>query len=210
LGPALSRAARLCAAALAALALGAVAAQAPITARELGVGLGEAVWRLLGFFTILTALLAGGTLALVAAGARVGCFALGGLAVHEVFLGLVYYALLARGRDLAGWPLAVDTALHAALPLGLLLWWLAFAPKAGLRARHALLWTLWPALYSAYALARGAATGSYPYFFLDVASFGAAAVAAQVAGLTIAVALLGLALVALGRRLAATDAPPEL
>ncbi len=202
----MNRAARSCAAALALLALGAVGAQVPITAAELGIGAGGAVWRLLGFFTILTALLAGAAMALVAVGFRVGGFALGGLVVNEVFLSVVYYALLARGRNLAGWPLAVDTALHAALPVGLLLWWLAFAPKAGLRPRHALLWTLWPALYSLYALARSAATGWHPYFFLDVPGQGAGFVAGHVAGLTAAVALLGLGLVALARRLAATGA----
>lgn len=209
-GQAPSPAARVGAAALALLAFGTVAAQVPITAAELGASTGEAVWRLLGFFTILTALLAGAAMALVAAGFRVGDFALGGVALHEVFLGLVYYALLARDRDLAGWPLLVDTALHAALPAGMLLWWAAFAPKAGLRARHALLWTLWPALYSLYALGRGAATGWYPYFFLDVAGRGAGFVALQVAGLTAAVALLGLGLVALARPLGATQASSKL
>lgn len=206
----MNRAARICAAALAALAFAATAAQAPLTAKELGAGLGPAVWRLLGFFTILTALLAGAAMALVAAGRRVGGFSLGGVTLHLVFLGLVYYALLARGRNLGGWALAVDTALHAVLPAGALLFWLAFAPKAGLRPRHALLWALWPALYSAYALARGAATGWYPYFFLDVGRFGPGAVALQLAGLMGVVALMGLGLVALGRRLSANQAPPKL
>lgn len=207
--------ARLCAGLLALLAGGAVLAQVPLTAAELGVGYGAAAWRLLGYFTILTALLAALGMALVAAGRwpggeRPSAFALAALPLYEVFLGLVYYLLLARGRALEGWALAVDTALHAALPAGLLLFWLAFAPKRGLRPFHALLWPLWPALYSLYALARGGAEGWYPYFFLDVGAFGPALVAAQVAALTGLLALMGLGLVAVARRLAETSAPAKL
>ena len=59
--------------------------------------------------------------------------------------------------------LLADVLLHYAVPvLYLVFWWFAL-PKASLRWVDPLVWSAYPAAYCAYALARGALIGSYPY-----------------------------------------------
>ncbi|GHD98593.1 hypothetical protein U879_12390 [Defluviimonas sp. 20V17] len=188
---------------IAVLALAALVAQFLVSSDLMGSpGSGAVLWRMAGYFTILTNLLVLITFALAAVDdRRIGAGWSGGLTLWILVVGAVYHAVLAalwQPKGLAWW---ADQGLHTAVPVLVLLWWLWLADKRGLRPRHATLWLIWPLVYCAYALTRGAFSGFYPYPFLDVARLGPAMVALNVAGLIVAFALGGLALVALARRL---------
>ncbi|MGI4806372.1 MAG: Pr6Pr family membrane protein [Janthinobacterium lividum] len=65
-----------------------------------------------------------------------------------------------------------DELLHLIVPILYIFYWLFFLPKQGLAWKQLPGWLLFPALYLVYILVRGALSGFYPYFFLDVKSYG--------------------------------------
>jgi len=161
--------------------------------------LGAALWRLAGFFTVLTNLLVTLGFAAVALGWRVSGRFVAGMVLWIGLVGVVYHLLLARlwsPQGLAWW---ADQGLHSVVPLAVAAWWLAFCPpwRAGLGA--VLGWMLWPLAYVVYAVLRGALTGFWPYPFLDPGLHGAAGVLVNVAGLTLGFALAGAAVAAVDR-----------
>ncbi|MDW8315060.1 MAG: Pr6Pr family membrane protein [Rhodovarius sp.] len=156
----------------------------------------------LGFYTILTFLVVTALLGALAAGRRVGPRALGWAALQAVMIGLIYHLLLADAWSPQGLMWWADQGLHVVLPVGMALFWWRYVPHGRLARRDALIWLGWPAGFAVYALARGAATGWYPYWFLDVASLGWRSVGLAVLLLGIAFLLGGLLMVAIDRALA--------
>jgi uncharacterized protein YacL len=165
-------------------------------------GLVAVAWRMLGYFTILANTGTALVLARAAMTGRISSHAAGAVTVIMLTVGLTFHVLLAGLVAHQGLDWWADRGLHAVVPVLTALWWLALGPKAGLTARDALTWLVWPLAYAAYALARGALSGFWPYPFIDVSTHGWPGVALNVAGLAIGFALLGLGLVALARRLA--------
>ena len=158
--------------------------------------LGE-LWRLLRYFTILTNLMLAGLCFWVASGRRVAPFWTAAVALWIAIVGIVYHLLLAR--DLSGiewWP---DFGLHTFVPVAYVLWWLAYAPKTGLRFIDGVSWLGWPALYVVYALGRGTLDGVYPYFFLNPVKSGWLGVAGWSVGLCSAFFVGGIALIAVAK-----------
>ena len=127
------------------------------------------LWRFVGFFTILanigaaaiaTAIAFGGEARLAGSTSR-----LMGL-TSIVTVGIVYSLLLRSMWKPQGWQKVADMILHDVTPVLFLILW-AIMPHGALRWSD-LKWALLPpALYLAYALARGAADGWYAYWFLD-------------------------------------------
>jgi hypothetical protein len=106
---------------------------------------------------------------------------------------LVYVLLLAGLEESLQTTIPwVNLVTHYVMPAAMLLDWLA-APAALERSSPAVLgrWIVYPALYAAYSLARGAVTGWYPYPFLDPATGGYAAVFLILGTLVAAVLMLG-------------------
>ena len=95
-----------------------------------------------------------------------------------------------------------DLFLHGVTPALVVLFWLACVPRGGLRPRDVGPWAAAPLLYFAYALARGAADGIYPYPFLDVPRIGWAATALDAALIAVGFLTAGCGLVWIDRRLA--------
>jgi hypothetical protein len=165
--------------------------------------------RYFSFFTILTNLLAAAAMLLPvwAPESRAGIF-LNRPAVRTaivgyiVVVGVVYYALLRNVGNAQGWELFLNQVLHYVLPPMLVLDWLVFVPKHSLPWRTGITCLGFPAVYVVWTLAHGAATGWYPYPFLDVTELGYPQTMANLAGLVLAFLLLELALVAVGRALA--------
>lgn len=135
---------------------------------------GAALWAMLRYFTVLANLLVAVHFTAVALGSRRAArpFPLGGTTLAILLVGVVYGLLLRGLLELSGGAMLADLLLHKVTPVLVPLWWLAFAPKGCLKRRDPLLWALLPLTYFAYALARAAVDGLYPYPFMDVARLG--------------------------------------
>lgn len=147
-----------------------------------GQGFGPALWRFLGYFTVLTNLFVAVVASAYAlrpdgptAGPRVRLAAV----VSIVLVGIIYALLLRNVWKPEGWQLVADRLLHQVTPLLFLATWALAArgdPGGGGLARLGFKDAAWamapPILYLAYALARGEADGWYAYWFLDPAKLG--------------------------------------
>jgi hypothetical protein len=169
----LTPAARLAAAAIALIAWAGLGIQLQASTELMG-SVPAALWAMLRFFTVLANLLVALAFTGIAFGRERAAapFLLGGVTLAILLVGIVYGLLLNGLLELSGGALLADALLHKVTPVLVPCWWLAFAPKGGLRPRDPLLWALLPLAYFGYALARGAADGRYPYPFMNVAQLG--------------------------------------
>jgi hypothetical protein len=162
--------------------------------------------RLLSYFTILSNILVAlaMTLPWAAPDSRLGRFFLDpsvrtAILVYIIIVAAIYHYLLAPLYNPQGLQLLATTIEHVAVPALYLLDWFLFVPKGTLQFRSAFAWLAFPLAYAGYSLAHGAATGFYPYPFLDVTQLHYARVLMNI-GVLVAVFLgLGLCLVGLGR-----------
>ncbi|MEI8092667.1 MAG: Pr6Pr family membrane protein [Spirochaetales bacterium] len=96
---------------------------------------------------------------------------------------LVYWSLLAATDHPEGIRFYANLALHLVMPLAMLGEWF-FDRPAKPATWGSWAWSLLvPALYCVYSLVRGAFTGWYPYFFINLPKLGWEMTAAYVAGL---------------------------
>jgi hypothetical protein len=122
-------------------------------------------------------------------------------AVYIAIVGMVYQLLLRQLWNPQGAQWVADVLLHSIVPVGYVMYWLLFAPRAGLSWKDSVTWLIYPGVYLVYTLARGAVSGLYPYPFVDVNVLGYGGVLAR-AGLLLLVFLgMGLLVVAVGRRM---------
>ncbi|GGE01927.1 hypothetical protein GCM10011529_05390 [Polymorphobacter glacialis] len=174
---------------IAAIAWFAVAGQFTVSAGR-AAGLGEPLWtvpvNLLGFFTIWANIL----VALVTMFAPFGWGGLLGrpaarlaVFVYIVVVGLIYNILLVGLYPLAGFGLFVDTLLHRVVPVLYALWWLVLVPRGSVGWATLLPGLVVPTLYAFVAMGKGAATGRYPYPFLDIGVHGIGGVMINIGGL---------------------------
>lgn len=192
---------------------GALALQLRLSLSDLtadGFSPGGALWRYLGYFTILTNILVAivATRAAIQPDARDGVndprFELA-VAAAILIVGIVYGVLLAHLANFTGAHLLADTLLHRVQPLLFAaLWWTRRTGRLSWRD------TLWapvlPAAYAVYALARGRAEGWYAYWFFDAGKLGAGELARNSVAMLAVTLLVGAALVWADRRKAAASA----
>jgi hypothetical protein len=108
--------------------------------------------------------------------------------------GLVHFVLLRPLLDLTGADWAADKLLHMVVPVLAIAGWAAFGPRPRIGGRDVLLALAWPVVWLAWTLVIGAATGWYPYPFLDPGEDGTGAVVVSCLGVTaLFLALFGLA-----------------
>jgi hypothetical protein len=107
----------------------------------------------------------------------------------------VVFALLLQGGDVDTNVAWVDFVLHKVFPIVVLADWLLDPPRHRITARSALQWLVYPLVWVAYTLVRGALTGEYPYPFLDPVNGGYASVAVYIVAI-VAFGLLVIAAVA--------------
>lgn len=158
---------------------------------------GKPLWvvplEMYGYFTIWSNTLVGLIATAVARGktgllTRAGT--LGAAVVYIIVVGVIYNTLLVQYNPQTGLRLLIDTIFHTVVPLAYPLWWALLVP------RGQMLWNaVWGALgfplaYTFVALSRGALTGKYAYFFLDVAKYGIVQVLLNLVGLVIFFAVL--------------------
>jgi hypothetical protein len=133
----------------------------------------------LSFFTLLTNLLVAVVLSfsLLAPKSRWGRFfsspVVGtGTALYIAMVGLVYSILLRHTWNPEGLDKLTDVILHDLVPVMYVAFWIFFVAKSGLRWRDPLSWAIYPIIYLAWILIRGAISGRYPYPFVDVGQLG--------------------------------------
>ena len=160
-------------------------------------------WRLvdfLSYFTNITAILAT-AVAVVALARPASHLARPGVmtatAIYMLVVATTYQWLL-RG-DPHGLAWVANVGLHQLLPALVLLLWLLFTPKDASTWGAPLAWLVYPALYTLWILARGAAIHRYPYFFADADKLGYPRALTNGAGFLLAFYLLGLGAVGLER-----------
>ena len=158
---------------------------------------GKPLWivplELYGYFTIWSNTLVGLIATVVALG-RGGLFSragtLGAAVVYIIVVGVIYNTLLVQYNPQTGLRLVIDTVFHTVVPLAYPLWWALLVPR-GQIAWKAMWGALgFPLAYTFVALSRGALTGKYAYFFLDVAKYGTVQVLLNLVGLVIFFAIL--------------------
>lgn len=136
---------------------------------DAGQSAGVAIWRFVGFFTILTNLLVAivASVAAVAPHHRLASTRMRFATLVTILLvGITYSLALRHLSQPEGWDAVANHALHDATPLLFLLFWLV-ARDGTLRWRD-IVWGVVPGfLYLLYALARGAFDGWYAYYFLN-------------------------------------------
>jgi hypothetical protein len=166
-----------------------------------GYPVGETLWILLRYFTILTNLLVAVTMSVIALRGPGSAAWIGGISLAILLVGIIDATLLAGMPQQTGAANVADILLHKVTPLAVPAWWLAFAPKGKLTARDPLSWTLYPLTYFAYALLRGAIDGKYAYSFIDVTRHGWPPVLLTALLIAAGFVVAGFALLLLDRRL---------
>ncbi|MFI0988460.1 Pr6Pr family membrane protein [Streptomyces exfoliatus] len=115
----------------------------------------------------------------------------GAAVVYLVVTGVVFATLMGGGQGLEHVNPWSNAVLHQIMPVALLLDWLINPPAERIPARRALWWLAFPVLYVAWTLVRGQLVDWYPYLFLDPRGpDGFAPVVQNIAGMTVAVTVL--------------------
>lgn len=123
--------------------------------------------------------------------------------------GLVFAIVLAPDLDLHGMALVSTIGLHYIAPPAAVVGWLLFGPR-GQVDRRTIAWAfVWPAVWIGYTLAHGAASGWYPYPFLEAFRIGYGAVVRNVFMVLVIAAALALAFARIDRWLAARGTARE-
>jgi hypothetical protein len=166
------------------------------------------LWRLLGYFTIITNLVVAVVFTGVATRTSFGTPGLlAGTLLNILLVGVVYGRLLQGLHKLTAGPQVANILLHRVTPTLVSAFWLAFVRKGTLTWRAPLLWGLYPLGYLLYALGRGAIEGRYPYPFINVVHIGWLQTLRNSALIALGFVIAGQALVWLDRRLARRAKP---
>ena len=199
--PELSRNARRTALLIACLSAVSLGVQFWHLMQTMGQGPWETIADMARYFTILTHGLVVVTFTLISRPSRDGVSApwIAALTLSVIMLGAVYHLLLAALLSFTGLGWWADQGLHTVGPLCIALWWLVHGPKRRLVYADLPIFVLWPSVYGAYALARGAGDGIYPYPFIDLPAIGEAAAAVNMAVLMVVFLLGGVGMIAIGR-----------
>jgi hypothetical protein len=171
------------------------------------IGLVEGSVYYFGFFTILGNILVAAAFGVVVlpdcgvrrfferAGVRTA------IAVYILVIAVIFYVLLRKVYHPTGLGYYINILLHYVMPPLFILDWILFVDKRELRFRQMVYWAIFPLAYAMYVLAHGAASGYYPYPFLDVGQFGYAVVCRNILGLTAVFLVLDAGFIAMGRYL---------
>lgn len=163
------------------------------------------------YFTVLTNLIVAISLtaSFVSPASAVGQFSSrtsvrAAVAVYIAVVGLVYSLLLRSVWDPEGLSLVADRVLHDAVPILYVLYWFIFVGKAELNWSTPAKWLLYPLLYMAYSLIRGAFVGWYPYHFADAAQLGYQVAIRNAALVVVGFFVVGVIFVGIGKLMSRT------
>ena len=117
-----------------------------------------------------------------------------------VYLTVTFFVVifLLSGVDVQLQLVWVDVVLHKIFPIVVVLDWIVDPPRTRLTARSAVLWLVYPLVWTALTLVRGAADGWYPYPFLDPAHGGYGQVAVTVVAVVVEFVAIAAVIIAIG------------
>ena len=173
------------------------------------------VANLFTFFTILTNILVGTTAAVLAVAPDRRTTLLSVLRLDAVLgiavTGVIFHTVLADLYDLSGAEAFADLLFHTVSPILAVAGWVLFGPRGMIDRRVVAISMLYPLLWLAFTLVRGAVIGWYPYPFVDVGRFGYGQVALNCLVVTVLFLVLAAAALGLDRVLTsrATSAPQK-
>ena len=140
---------------------------------------GAATLTYLGYFTVLTNILAGIAFAtpLLNSGNKLREFfdrqaVRAAIALYILIVMVVYWALLASIHNPTGISAIANIGRHLVIPILFICDWLFFSAKGNMSYKHLPYWTIYPVLYGVFNIVRGLMTGFYPYPFLNVDELG--------------------------------------
>lgn len=107
------------------------------------------------------------------------------MAVYMTVVAVVYHLLLSGLWQPEGLTRLADEMFHTWVPLAVVIVWLMGEPQR-VPLKRVPFYLVFPSIYLAYSLIRGAFSNYYPYFFLDVAELGYRGVAVSSLGLLLA------------------------
>ena len=146
---------------------------------EDGRGVAGGLVNYFSYFPILTNLLVAVALTsqALAPRSRAGRFlgrpgVLTAIAAYIAIVGLAYHLLLSHLYNPIGISWLTDLVFHYLMPALFLAYWWLTVPRGVVRWADIPAWTWYPLAYFGYTLVRGAATGTYPYPFVDPSTLG--------------------------------------
>lgn len=150
-------------------------------------GTAERLIRFFSYFTILSNILVFYTSATLAAdpvrdGRMWRVLRLNAMA-GIILTGVVHWFFLRPILHLSGSPYIADKLVHVAVPLLAVIGWVAFGPRNRVDASLLPPSLIFPVVWVAYTLIRGASAGWYPYPFVDVGVHGYGVVALNCVGI---------------------------
>jgi len=158
------------------------------------------------FFTILTNLIValGLTCSLLLSNSRWGRYfssalVTSGTALCITIVRVLYSLLLRHLGNPEGFQKIADVLLHDVVPLAYVAYWIFFVPKGRLRWRDTVWWSIYPLVYLASVMIRGAVSGRYPYPFIDANALGYARILSHATMLFAGFLLAGLPVVAVDK-----------
>lgn len=176
--------------------------------RELGRGgtAWAALWNMAFYLTILTNVIAAVVFTWAARRERGGGPLVAAATLYIALMALLNHFLMGgiHGQFSLRW--VANFGLHYVTPALCFVAWLAGEPKDGLNYRHPWLWLSYPLAYAAYALARGALGGRYPYWVIDANKLGFSGALANAGKVIVLFIVAGHLLVAAARWRASANA----
>ena len=126
----------------------------------------------------------------------------GGILLYIIVVSLVYHLVLAHIWDPKGPEKVADEFLHTVVLVLYLLYWIFFVRRGDLRFSNSIKWLIYPLIYLIYSLIRGALTGLYPYYFMNVAKLGYAVTFRNIGFIMAGYILLGIIIILIDKILA--------
>lgn len=173
-----------------------------------GLTILTATWNFFSYFTVLTNLLIALSFSFILLNpySKAGIFfskpfTLTAIALYIFIVGLVYNVVLRFIWEPKGLQRWVDEALHVAVPVLFIFFWLLFVIKGTLKWSHTFRWLLYPAVYLVYALLRGEYSGFHAYPFINTAELRYGRVLFNSGGLMLVFIITGFLFVTIDRNM---------
>lgn len=186
---------------IAVLAVAALVTQVVLVVMGDDGGLAARLVRLFSYFTVLSNVLVAVVAGLLARARPVPPAAHLASVLSIAVTGVIHYVVLRPITDPQGIDLVVDSVFHVVVPVLHVAGWAVLGPHGRWSVRALLVALLYPTVYLAWTVLRGAVVGEYPYPFVDVVALGYAGALRNAVAVTAVFAVLGALLLAADRAL---------